>query len=69
MILEVYLHYFVGKTEHYSMSSTHPFLDIDNILDFSLWELFGFYRWFTSFGLFTSLEITSEVLEQSDFLL
>lgn len=69
MVLEVDLDHLVGESEHNGMSRSHPFLHIDDVLDFSL--LVGIFSVLFKkiFGLVVALKIAPEVLKKSDFLL
>ena len=69
MVLEVDLDDLVGESEHNGMSCSHPFLHIDDVLDFSL--LVGIFSVLFEkvFGLVVALKIAPEVLKKSDFLL
>ena len=69
MVLKVYLNHFIGKTEHYCMSCTHPFLNINYILDLTLssLNLIGYFSIRIRF--LSTFQIASEVLKESHFLL
>ena len=69
MVLEINLHNFVRKPEHYRVPGSHPLLHIDNIHDSSglllhiLWDLL------IGFRLLSPFQIASEMLQEGDFLL
>jgi len=69
VVLEVDLDHLVGESKHYSMSRSHPLLDIDHILHFSLFVGILSVLFKKIFGLVVTLEIAPKVLEKSDFLL
>ena len=48
MVLEVNLDYFIGKSEHDSVSGSHPFLDIDHVFYFSFLGR-AFFGWVGGF--------------------
>jgi len=68
VVLEVNLDNFIGQPEHDSMTSAHPFLDVNDICYVFLLRSLTFYRlsWFRFLAAF---KITSEMLEQSHLFL
>lgn len=70
MVLEINLDHLVRKTEHYSMTSSHPLLDVDYILYLPFRELIRVYlRYFSCFRFLAPFKVASEMLEESDLLL
>lgn len=62
MILEVHLDDFIRKTEHDSVTCSHPFFDINDILDASLASLDLVRDLGIRVGLLSAFEVASEVL-------
>lgn len=71
MVLEINLYHFVRQSEHDSVSSPHPLLNVDYILDLSyFWEIVLLLdRSICSLRLLTTFEIAAEVLQEGNFLL
>jgi hypothetical protein len=60
MVLEVDLDHFIAESEHYSMSGSHPLLDIDDISYLPFGELI--FRKRVGFWFLATLQVASEML-------
>jgi hypothetical protein len=67
MILEVHLHDLIAESEHDSMPCSHPFLDVNKVLNLLWWRVLSSRngdRHFLLAGLVSTFEVRSEMLQK-----
>jgi len=70
VILEIHLNYFAREAEHNGVAGPDPLFDIDGILKLPFRNMIWVVRYvLVNLGFLSALQIASEMLEKSNFLL